>query len=57
MLKKLNRQEDVVMIFFVVTLVCVGVYVLLGRALVDVIYFGIMIFYFIKFLRIKRSGK
>ena len=57
MLKKIKSQENVIMIFFVVTLFAVGLYIILGRELIDIIYFGIILYYFCKFLRIRNSGK
>ena len=57
MLKKIKNQENVIMIFFVVTLFAVGLYIILGRELIDIIYFGIILYYFCKFLRIRKSGK
>ena len=39
MLKRVKNQENVIMIFFVVTLVFVGIYAFLGKAVIDVIYF------------------
>ena len=57
MLKKIKSQENVIMIFFVVTLFAVGLYIILGREFIDIIYFGIILYYFCKFLRIRKSGK
>ena len=57
MLKKIKNQENVIMIFFVVTLISVGVYAFFGRQFIDVIYFLMMLCYFFRFLRIKRNGK
>ena len=57
MLKKIKSQENVIMIFFVVTLFAVGLYIILGRELIDIIYFLIILYYFCKFLRIRKSGK
>jgi len=57
MLKNIKNQENVIMICFVVTLICVGIYVLFERNVIDVIYFGILFYYFCRFLMIKKSGK
>ncbi len=57
MLKKVKNQENVIMIFFVVTLICVGMYAFFEKCAVDVIYFGVMLYYFTRFLKLKRNGK
>ena len=57
MLKKVKNQENVLMIFFVVVLVCVGLYAVLERSFLDVIYFGIMFVFFLDFLKIRKYGK
>ena len=57
MLKKIKNQENVIIVFFVVTLLCVGIYAFFGKAIVDVIYFVAMFYYFFRFLMIKRNGK
>ena len=41
------------MIFFVVTLVSVGIYVIVEKNIVDVIYLGVLGYYFVRFLIIK----
>ena len=38
MLEKIKNQENVIMIFFVVTLVSMGVYVVIERNIIDVMY-------------------
>ena len=53
MLNKIKNQENIIMIFFVVTLLCVGVYVVVDRSIVDVIYLGVLGYYFGRFLIIK----
>ena len=45
------------MIFFVETLVGMGVYVFVERNVIDVIYLGVLMYYFIRFLRIRNNGK
>lgn len=57
MLKTLKNQENMIMIFFVVTLIGVGTYIIVDRSLIDVIYFGLLVYYFARFLMIKKSGK
>ncbi len=57
MLKKVKNQENVLMIFFVVVLVCVGLYAVFERSFLDIIYFGIMFVFFLEFLKIKKYGK
>lgn len=57
MLEKIKNQENVIMIFFVVTLVSVGIYVIVEKNIVDVIYLGVLMYYFFRFLRIRKSGK
>ena len=57
MLEKIKNQENVIMIFFVVTLVGMGVYVFVERNVIDVIYLGVLMYYFVRFLRIRKNGK
>jgi len=57
MLEKIKNQENIIMIFFVVTLIGVGLYVVIDRNIIDVIYFGILVYYFGRFLKIKNNGK
>ena len=57
MLRKVRNQENVIMVFFVVTLLGVGMYAFFGKMMVDLLYFLVMLFYFCRFLRIKKSGK
>lgn len=56
MLNKVKNQEKLIMNFFVVMLFIVGIYVVLERELIDVIYFGVLVYYFIRFLLIKKMG-
>ena len=53
----IKNQENVIMIFFVVTLVSVGIYMIVDRDIIDVIYFGVLVYYFLAFLRIRKNGK
>ena len=57
MLNKVKNQEKLIMNFFVVMLIIVGIYVVLERELIDVIYFGVLVYYFIRFLLIKKNGR
>ena len=57
MLEKIKNQENIIMIFFVVTLVSVGIYVVVDKNIIDVIYLVVLLYYFGRFLRIKKSGK
>ncbi|MBQ8681628.1 MAG: hypothetical protein IJ509_01810 [Bacilli bacterium] len=57
MLEKIKNQENVIMVFFVVTLVSVGTYVVMERDVIDVIYLGVLMYYFVRFLRIRKNGK
>lgn len=57
MLEKIKNQENIIMIFFVVTLLGVGTYIVVERSIIDVIYFGVLMYYFGRFLNIKRNGK
>ena len=57
MLEKIKNQENIIMIFFVVTLVSVGIYVIMERNVIDVIYLGVLMYYFGRFLRIRKNGK
>jgi len=57
MLEKIKNQENIIMIFFVVILVSVGIYVIVDKSVIDVIYLGVLMYYFGRFLRIKKNGK
>ncbi len=57
MLNKVKNQEKLIMNFFVVMLFIVGIYVVLERELIDVIYFVVLVYYFIRFLLIKKNGR
>lgn len=57
MLEKIKNQENIIMIFFVLTLVSVGIYVIVDKSVIDVIYLGVLMYYFGRFLRIKKNGK
>ncbi len=53
MLNKIKEQENVIMIFFVVTLFGVISYIIMDRCIIDVIYLGVLLFYFVRFLILK----
>ena len=53
MLNKIKNQENVIMIFFVVTLLGVINYIIIDMSIIDVIYLGVLLFYFIRFLILK----
>ena len=57
MLEKTKNQENIIMVFFVVALISMGVYVIMARNLIDVIYMGVLMYYFVRFLKIRNSGK
>ena len=57
MLEKNKNQENIIMIFFVVTLISMGIYIFISKNVVDVIYVGVLVFYFVRFLKIRNSGK
>lgn len=53
MLEKQRNQEKMIIIFFVVTLICVGFYVVLDRSVIDVMYLGVLGYYFGRFISLK----
>ena len=57
MLEKIKNQENIIMIFFVVTLISVLVYVVIDKNIIDVIYLGVLMYYVGRFLKIRNSGK
>ena len=57
MLEKIKNQENIIMIFFVVTLVSLGVFVIMDRNVIDVIYMGVLLYYFVRFLKIRNNGR
>ena len=52
MLKEFN-QENIIMLFFVVVITIVGVYVIMYRNVVDLVYLGVLGYYFGKVILIK----
>ena len=57
MLEKQKNQEKVIMMFFVVVLISVGIYVIVDQNLIDVVYLLVLMYYFGRFLKIKKNGK
>lgn len=57
MLEKIKNQENVILIFFVVTLAFMFGCVVVEKNVVDVIYFGVLVYYFVRFLKIRNNGK
>lgn len=57
MLRKIKNQENIIMIFFVLTLALVFIDVVVTRNVVDVIYLGVLGCYFVRFLIICKKGK
>lgn len=53
MLEKQKNQEKMIIIFFVVTLICVGFYVVFDKNVIDVLYLGVLGYYFFRFMCIK----
>jgi len=50
---KINNQENLIMLFFILIIFCLVVYVVIDKNFIDIIYLGIMIYYFIKFLIVR----
>lgn len=57
MLEKIKNQENIIMIFFVVMLMGVASYIVIDRSLIDIIYFLVLAYYFVRFLMIRKNGK
>lgn len=57
MLKIFKNQENIIMTFFVITILLVGGYVFFDQSIIDFIYLGILIYYFSRFLFIKTNRK
>lgn len=57
MLRKIKNQENIIMIFFVLTLALVFGNVVVKKNVVDVIYLGVLGYYFVRFLIICKKGK
>lgn len=52
MLKEKN-QENIIIGFFVVLIVLVGMYVFIDRSAIDIIYLGVLGYYFCRFLVVR----
>lgn len=50
---KINEQENLITIFFVVIILLVSIYAVIDKNVIDVIYLGVTIYYFIKFLFVR----
>ena len=46
----LKKQENIIICFFIVVLLSVGIYAVISRSIVDVIYLVVVGFYFGRFL-------
>ena len=57
MLKKIKNQENMLMIFFIGVLLLIGTYIMLEKNVVDIVYFLMMLFFFIRFLIIRKNGR
>lgn len=50
---KVNSQENLIMLVFVVTLFILSIYVVINKKMIDIIYLQVIIIYFIKFLVVR----
>ncbi len=50
---KVNSQENLIMLVFVVTLFILSIYVVVNKKMIDIIYLQVIIIYFIKFLVVR----
>ena len=50
MLKRLENQENILLIFFVVVLLIISCFVIFNKDFVDVIYYGVVFYYFVRFM-------
>ncbi len=55
-MQKTTNQENLIIVFFVVTLILSSIYIIVERCFVDIIYFGVLVYYFVRFLIIKCKG-
>ncbi len=53
MLNKTLNQENIIMMFFVMMLIISSLYLIIDRGMIDIIYFGVLGYYFCRFLVIK----
>ena len=52
-MQKTTNQENLIMIFFAVTLILSSIYIIVERSFIDIVYFGVLVYYFVRFLIIK----
>lgn len=52
-MQRATNQENLIMIFFGVTLILSSIYFLREKNVEDIVYFGVLMYYFIRFLVIK----
>jgi len=52
---KIEKQENLIMLFFVVLLVLSSIYIIFDKSMIDIVYFGVVLYYFIKFLVVKHK--
>lgn len=50
---KITDQENLIMMFFVVALLILSIYVVIFKNLIDIIYLGVILYYFVKFLVVR----
>lgn len=50
---KITDQENLIMMFFVVTLLILSIYAVTFRNLIDIIYLCVILYYFVKFLVVR----
>jgi hypothetical protein len=53
MLKKSLKKDSVIIIIFLFIIFLISMYLIVDRSIIDIIYFGIVIYYFFRFLVIK----
>ena len=57
MLEKIKEQENIILLFFIGIILLVGSYSLLYFNVIDLLYIGVIIYYFCCFLKIKKCRK
>ena len=57
MLEKIKDSENIIMMFFLLMLFLIGSYVIVHVNIVDFIYFLVIIYYFVQFLKLKNIRK
>ena len=53
MLNKTLNQENIIMMFFIVMLVISSLSLVIDKCMIDIIYFGVVGYYFCRFLVIR----